>query len=136
MLKSIAYVIQHANFQLYRAYVGRVIWKSRQMMTNICKNEIHQTMRISKIMCQEEKKNISFVVAMKTGSIKRSFFLKSQRQISDFLVFSVSLGRSDCEKFQIAFPYRNWLKKAFKGIATNCDNEINKLCCALSFGTS
>ena len=36
--------------------------------------------------------------------------LKSQRQISDLVWIFVG---SDCAKFQIPFPYRNWLKKAF-----------------------
>ena len=31
----LTYVIQHANFQLYRTYPPGVIWKNRQMMTNI-----------------------------------------------------------------------------------------------------
>ena len=39
-------------------------------------------------------------------------YLKSQPQISDFFVFGVTL--CNCTKFQIVFPYRNWLKKLFK----------------------
>ena len=34
VLISIAHVIGHANFQLYKTYTGRIISKNRQMMTN------------------------------------------------------------------------------------------------------
>ena len=34
MSKNIAHVIKHANFQLYRAYSTRVIWKNWQLKAN------------------------------------------------------------------------------------------------------
>ena len=35
MSKSIAHVIKHSNFQVCRAYSAEVIWKNRQLTTNI-----------------------------------------------------------------------------------------------------
>ena len=40
--------------------------------------------------------------------------LKTKRQISDFWYLVQVFGRSNCAKSQIAFLYRNWLKKLFK----------------------
>ena len=39
--------------------------------------------------------------------------LKTKRQISDFWYLVQVFGRSNCAKSQIAFLYRNWVKKLF-----------------------
>lgn len=55
----------------------------------------------------------------------RSSALKSQRQISYFLV-NVSLWQKPLCKISDSFSLQELTQKANLGIAKNCDNEINK----------
>ena len=53
MSKSIAHIIKHANFQLCGTYPAGVVWKNRQLTTNIYTKRaqifINQTKYVSKI---------------------------------------------------------------------------------------